>query len=118
MLDLVRCEHIIFSFHTIAVRVLTAVAGQLPQDILRRPVGHICIPLQICVLISIYISDQQQGVIIEHFLKVRYQPFFVCGIPRETASNVILKPATRHGVQSDFHQLYGLRLFGCIGIAH
>ena len=94
-------KYIVFSFHTIAVRVLTAVKAslgicKLPPDIFQNLFRHTPIHLPPGASIGFDVSHDKQAVVVEHFLKVWHQPLPVRGISGKSASNVVKDTAPVH----------------------
>ena len=46
---------------------------------------------------------EQLGVVVEHLLEMRHQPFLVHGIARETSAEMIVNPAFAHSFERMFH---------------
>jgi len=94
-------KHIVFSFHTIAVRVLSAVKAalgirKLPPDVFQNLFRHTSIHLPPGASIGFDVSHDQQAVVVEHFLKMGHQPLSVRGISGKSASNVVKDTAPVH----------------------
>src|SRR5262249_9996890 len=53
---------------------------------------------------------QKLGVVVEHFLKMRDQPFLVDGVSRETSSQVVVDAALADVLQRELHELQESRL--------
>ncbi len=90
--NLIRGENIIFAFNPIAVRVLPTIksafrAGKLSQNIIGGSLGNVCVKWIFCKLIRLQISQNQQRVVVQHFFKMRNQPFVVGGIARKAAAD-------------------------------
>ena len=122
-LDFLRGEHIVFPFHTVAVRVLTAIAaafliGQLPQNIPSGSIGSICKGFLLGMLIGFCIGNQQKGVVIEHLLKVRNQPHFIRGIPGEATADMVKDAAFCHVLQRDLRHFHSVGFLQGIGVPH
>ncbi len=63
-------------------------------------------------LIGFGIEHQQQGLVIQHLLEMRYQPLSIGRIAMEAKTNVVVDPTTAHGPQGVFHHGQGLGLSG------
>ena len=92
--DFLRGKNVIFPFFPVAVGVLGAGKPALrpchfPEDIAGGFFRNLLVQRFLCDFISPAISKDQQGVVVEHFLKVGRQVKPVGGIPAEPIPDVV-----------------------------
>ena len=120
---LTRGENVIFPLYAVAVCILSAVESpgrirQFPEDIGGSAAGGIRVFFLSRGLIGIEAGREQQGVVIQHLFEVRDQPFFIGGVTRKTAAELVLKAASGHGPQRGFRHGESVRLLFEPGIPH
>ena len=104
------CKHIVLSFHTIAVRILSAVKSalcirKLPFHISENLPGHTFIQLPPCPAVRCQVSDGKQRIVIQHFFKMRHQPSVICRISGKSSANMVKYPSAVHLCQSRFRHI-------------
>ena len=52
-----------------------------------------------CRRMRFAIEREQRGIVVEHFLEVRYAPIAIDGVAKETTSELVVEPAFGHGSQ-------------------
>ena len=106
-----------FAFFSLTVGILGRIKSpfrrrQVPDHILKDLPRRLCIKIISGGLKSLRISDGQQGLVVEHFLKMRHQPVRIGAVAVETEPQMVIKAAPAHRLESFFHHLQ--RLFAAI----
>ena len=66
---------------------------------------------------GVEVEARQEGVVIEHLLKVGHQPVGVGGVPVETAANLIVDTAAGHLLQGHLHHFQGTLVVTVVVVA-
>src|SRR3982751_3556039 len=81
--------------------------SHLAHDVIQNAFDGIACQLLFAYLEVVQIKSCEQGIVIEHLFKVRYEPFGISGVTMKTAAELIVHAAVRHlvaGVADDFER--------------
>ena len=99
--NFLRCKEVIGALFTVAVGILSTVKAafwifQFSQHV---GGGFICysqIKGRFCLIVTLAVRHEQQGIVIEHFFKMGNKPLIVGCVSAEAAANVVKNAAQIH----------------------
>src|SRR6266436_1738665 len=102
------------AFMPLGIRILTRIKpaigmSHLPQNVVKNAFSDITRPIVSRHLIIMQVKTRQEGIVIQHLLKVRYQPLRVCRITMKSTSQLIIHTAIGHfaaGVTNNFERFF------------
>src|SRR6266496_2579083 len=102
------------AFMPLGIRILTRIKpaigmSHLAQNVVKKAFSDITRPIVSRDLIVMQVKTRQEGIVIQHLLKVRYQPLRVCGITMKSTSQLIIHTTIGHfaaGVTNNFESLF------------
>ncbi len=112
-LGFLKVPGIVAAFLAFAIGVQAAVkpASRVSQFAQAEIQGFFRYPLEQGVapyLPGMQIGSGEQGVIVEHFFKMRHQPTRIGAVAVKTAAHLVVDPAAGHGLQGVLYRLAGL----------
>ena len=82
--------------------------SHLVQHVIEDPRHRVARQLFLTHLKVVKIEPGEKGIVVEHLLEVRHEPFCVCRVTMKTAAELIVDAAVRHfltGVTNDFERI-------------
>ncbi len=73
--------------------------AEVAQHVADRLLDHLPVALVARELEGVQVDLDEERLVVEHLLEVRYQPALVDRVPREAAAQVVVDAARRHGVE-------------------
>ena len=119
MFDFFLGPHIELAFHPFAVGIFGAEESafgrsHVPVDIVQKIVGKIGKLFFAGDLIGFDQGGGEQGVVIEHFFKMRHQPFVIRTVTGKAAADLVINPSELHSLERIFRHRQAVAVTGAV----
>ena len=91
--------------------------AHVAQDVAEDIAGDVSVLFLAADEVGVEVEVEQLRVVVEHFLKVRHEPFLINRVPRETAADLVVHAAGCHLVARVQHHADAILVAGAVGMA-